>query len=193
MRTSEGGRVAVATIAKGGDHDLVATLQVTNSASSNSSVWRFYRQRDCPSTTHCISHQDCLRTLLPLRCYHKWISWWSGFGHFANFFRLLKAWESLWRAQLKMGWRGWKCFDAQDCPAKCLIRLNHTINQFPKFWFNFWTLSFALHTNYLWTRYIRVLDCLFSNVWISRWKTGCGLCGTILSLTEKIVLLRFVL
>ena len=29
MRTSEGGRVAVATIAKGGDHDLVATLQVT--------------------------------------------------------------------------------------------------------------------------------------------------------------------
>ena len=31
MRTSEGGRVAVATIAKGGDHDLVATLQVTNS------------------------------------------------------------------------------------------------------------------------------------------------------------------
>ena len=30
VRTSEGGRVAVATIAKGGDHDLVATLQVTN-------------------------------------------------------------------------------------------------------------------------------------------------------------------
>ena len=29
VRTSEGGRVAVATIAKGGDHDLVATLQVT--------------------------------------------------------------------------------------------------------------------------------------------------------------------
>ena len=29
VRTSEGGRVAVATIAKGGDRDLVATLQVT--------------------------------------------------------------------------------------------------------------------------------------------------------------------
>ena len=161
MRTSEGGRVAVATIAKGGDHDLVATLQVTNSFVQALIHWLdastdlmpcFYRQLDCPSTTHCVSHQDCLRTLLPLRCYQKWISWWSGFGHFANFFRLLKAWESLWRAQLKMVWRGWKCSDAQDCPAKCLIRLDHIVNQLPKFWFNLSTLSFALNTNYLWTR-----------------------------------------
>ena len=46
------------------------------------------------------------------------------FCHFANFFRLLKTWESPWRAQLKMALRGWKCFEAEDCQARCLIRLS---------------------------------------------------------------------
>jgi len=83
VRTSEGGRVAVATIAKGGDHDLVATLQAAR------------------LSLHHPLHQPP-RLLENLAAFKVLPKMGGDFCRFDNFFRLLKTWESPWRAQLKM-------------------------------------------------------------------------------------------